>query len=254
MNPRAWFSAQRQLALLPPAFVCIAFWVSRHILSFSRSSPGTGHGGVLAVTWALLAAFVIINLILAWTERPITVTERQQRQLNHLMVTVNVPVYNEDPDALRLMISSLFAQSRLPNRIQIVDDGSAYDYSAVIDEFKSMAAFFPSVDASWIRTRNGGKRRAQAVTFGSDPLANVFVTLDSDTVLDPAAIEEGIKPFADRRVSSVAGVLLTLNASHNLFTRLTDTWLTAFQMSHPAEAAPLRRESEQAPTTLSRSA
>ena len=95
-----------------------------------------------------------------------------------------------------------------------------------------MAAFFPSVDASWIRTRNGGKRRAQAVTFGSDPLANVFVTLDSDTVLDPAAIEEGIKPFADRRVSSVAGVLLTLNASHNLFTRLTDTWLTAFQMSH----------------------
>ena len=223
--PRAHMSVKRLQALAPPVAVVTGFWISRHIEALSK----TGHGSLLQVTWAAMGALVIVNLVLAWTERAAAVTSRQQRQLDRLQVTVNVPVYNEDPDALRLMIASLFGQSRLPNRIQIVDDGSACDYTQVIAEFEAQAALYPMVNASWERTENRGKRHAQLVTFGNDRTADIFVTLDSDTVLDEAAIEEGLKPFTDPRVSSVAGVLLTLNASRNLFTRLTDTWLTTFQ-------------------------
>ena len=224
--PRARLSVKRQQALIPPVAVAIAFWVSRHVAALSRA---TGHSYVLPVTWAVMGALVIINLVLAWTERTATVTSRQQRQLDQLRVTVNVPVYNEDSDALRLTVRSLFGQSRLPDCIYIVDDGSGCDYAAVIAEFEALAALYPSVEARWVRTRNGGKRHAQLVTFGGDRAADIFVTLDSDTVLDEAAIEEGLKPFTDPQVSSVAGVLLALNATRNLFTRLTDTWLMTFQ-------------------------
>lgn len=223
--PHARLSVKRLQALAPPVAVATGFWISRHLQGLSR----TGHGNVLQITWSVMGVLVIINLVIAWTERAAVVTARQQRQLDRLRVTVNVPVYNEDPDALRLMIASLFGQSRLPNSIQIVDDGSACDYTEVIAEFEAIASFYPTVDASWERIKNGGKRHAQLVTFGSDQAADIFVTLDSDTVLDEAAIEEGLKPFADPRVASVAGVLLTLNATHNIFTRLTDTWLTTFQ-------------------------
>jgi hyaluronan synthase len=223
--PRAHLSVKRLQALAPPVAVATGFWISRHLLGLSRA----GHDNVLQITWAMMGALVIINLVIAWTEHAAVVTPRQQRQLDQLRVTVNVPVYNEDPAALRLMVASLFGQSRLPNRIQIVDDGSACDYTAVIAEFEAIAAYYPTVDASWKRTGNGGKRHAQLVTFSNDQAADIFVTLDSDTVLDEAAIEEGLKPFADPRVASVAGVLLTLNATRNIFTRLTDTWLTTFQ-------------------------
>ena len=223
--PRARLSVKRLQALAPPVAVTVGFWIWRHFAIF----PNAGYGNILPFTWAVMGALVTINLVLAWTERTAVVTPRQQRQLDNLRVTVNVPVYNEDPDALRLTVNSLFAQSRLPNRLQIVDDGSTCDYTSVITEFYRVAALYPSVEASWERTKNGGKRHAQLVTFGNDRAADIFVTLDSDTVLDEAAIEEGLKPFTDPRVSSVAGVLLTLNATRNIFTRLTDTWLMTFQ-------------------------
>lgn len=76
---------------------------------------------------------------------------------------------------------------------------------------------------------NTGKKRAQARTFRFDP-ADVFVTLDSDTVLDAHALEEGLKPFADQRVQSVAGLELAWNHDWNLLTRLNSARALTWQL------------------------
>src|SRR5262249_50535195 len=143
---------------------------------------------------------------------------------------VNLPVYNEDPQTLRLVICSLFAQERLPDRIQIVVNGpNPPDYRTVIAEFYSLGAFYPQVECSWVQTPVPGKRDAQAITVRDGGQADIFVTVDSDTILDRMAILEGLKPFADPEITSVAAILITFNAHKNFLTRLTEVWFTTFQ-------------------------
>jgi hyaluronan synthase len=122
---------------------------------------------------------------------------------------------------------ALFTQTRLPNRVSVVDDGSAVDYSDVRGYWE--AHHPPSVAFSWIRQPNRGKKQAQARTFGTDD-GDIFVTLDSDTALTRSAIGEGLKPFADRRVQSVAGLELAYNYRKNWLTRLNGTRSLIWQM------------------------
>ena len=120
-------------------------------------------------------ASVVWHLALAWTDRPFTVTPRQERGLNSLFVTINVPVYNEDPQTLRRVAFPLFDQVRLPNRVQFVDDGSTrFDYQEVRAEIESLARFYPDVECSWVRKENGGKRSAQAITFSDGGQADIL--------------------------------------------------------------------------------
>jgi hyaluronan synthase len=72
----------------------------------------------------------------------------------------------------------------------------------------------------WSRQANQGKRCAHALVFESDTEADIFVTVDSDTTLDHRAIEEGLKPFQSRGVTSVAGMEMGYNAYTNFLTRL----------------------------------
>lgn len=225
MIPSARIAQWRALILFPMTTAAVAFWAVWHA-AFIAGQLG------LALAWAALSLFTFLQLALAWTDRPALATGRQQQWLDGLFVTLNVPVYNEDQHMLRLAILSLFAQTRLPNRIQIVDDGSTqHDYREVRNEYRNLAAFYPQVEASWIRTRNRGKRHAQSVTFRDRGQADIFVTVDSDTILDRHAIEEGLKPFLDPRVTSVAGMLISYNASRNWLALLTDFWLVCVQVS-----------------------
>jgi hyaluronan synthase len=88
----------------------------------------------------------------------------------------------------------------------------------------------PSVRFTWVRQRNAGKKHAQAVTFTSDHDADIFVTIDSDSALDRRAINEGLKPFADKRVVSVAGLETAINIDRNLLTRAIGHRSLAFQL------------------------
>ncbi|MDY7103715.1 MAG: glycosyltransferase [Actinomycetota bacterium] len=68
---------------------------------------------------------------------------------------------------------------------------------------------------------NRGKRDVLADTFTEhDP--DVFVTVDSDTILAPDAIAEIVVPFADPTVMAATGVVLAANWRRNLLTRLID--------------------------------
>lgn len=199
-----------------------------------RHADGLRDHDRLAWIWIGLSVLMAAVQVLAWADRPKKVGSLAQAGLDALRVTVNIPVYNEDPEALRLVALALATQTRPAQRAEFVDDGSdKFDYRDVAAEITAMSSRYPATDFRWVRTERGpdsGKRSAQAVTFRGDPYADVFATLDSDTVLDPRAIEEGLKPLADPRVQSVAAVLLVFNAGTNLITALTEIWLAVYQL------------------------
>lgn len=118
------------------------------------------------------------------------------------------------------------------DRVRVVDDGSVspdgtpLTYDAVRAELFERAAAY-GVEATWDRTENRGKRHAQMHVLADD--ADVFVALDSDSVLDVDAVAEGLKPFADPAVRSVAGQVVVLDHDATPLTRL---WTTVAEYLH----------------------
>ena len=166
-----------------------------------------------------LAAFVLLGtkLLFSLLHRP--VADAAAGRDEHV-VTIALPVYNEDPELFVNCLRSLVAQTRRPDKIHVVDDGST-DRAAI----EAAAPVLAEAERLGIRAevtlfrRNRGKREAQGVVFRSSPEATVFLTVDSDTVLAPDALEEGLKPFSDERVMCATGLVLALNNERNLLTR-----------------------------------
>jgi hyaluronan synthase len=183
---------------------------------------------LLMGTLAGVFLLTLVQWVMSMFEHPWRVTPEQQQRLNRLQVTVNIPVYNEDPVLLDRALYALFAQTRLPDRVEVVDDGSTTDYSAIRDYWSLRCP--DRLEFSWVRQDNRGKKCAQARTFGRYKDADIFVTLDSDTALESRALAEGLKPFAHRRVQSVAGLELAYNHSKNLLTRLNSARCLIWEM------------------------
>lgn len=177
--------------------------------------------------WAAIFVLTAAQWFMSWRERPFTVSRQWQARLDRMKVAVNIPVYNEDPALVDRALYALFTQTRLPDEVQIVDDGSSVDYSNLRRYWLSNHP--PSCKFSWVRQENQGKKHAQARTF-RDTDADILVTLDSDTALERRAIEEGLKPFADRRVQCVAGLELAHNHDRNLLTRISATRSLVWQL------------------------
>ncbi len=225
--PTVRLRQSRRMPIIAATFAVIIGWAFYRGLSLDEAFAGHDASAFL---WTALFLAAGHQIALAWFDRPFTVTPRQQAMLDRLQVTVNVPLYNEAPDVIDRVIYALFNQTRLPNEIQVVDDGStAGDYAEIRDYW--LAHVPPGVRFSWIRTKNGGKRHAQAFTFSRAPYADIFGTLDSDTALERNAIEEALKPFVHRRVQSVAGVEVAYNAHANLLTRVSSIRQIAWQMT-----------------------
>lgn len=181
----------------------------------------------LMCMWSAVFIMTLAQWFISWRERPYAVTRQEQARLDRLRVAVNVPVYNEDPALLDRALYALFTQTRLPDEVSVVDDGSGVDYSGVRRYW--MRHHPQECWFSWVRQENQGKKHAQARTFANTD-ADILVTLDSDTALDRHAIEEGLKPFADRRVQSVAGLELAYNHRQNWLTRISGTRSLIWQL------------------------
>lgn len=186
----------------------------------------TGKGNSMALTW--FGSFLLLWWVpLCWIEKPFRVTHRIMEQLKQLTITVQIPVYNEEPERVEHCLRSLFAQTLLPTKICVVDDGTTkYDYADVEAWFYHWTRNL-GIIGTWTRTENRGKRHAQMEVLADDD-GDIYMTLDSDTILDRAAIEEGIKPFADPRVHSVAGMVAVWNSHGNWLARLTCMLYTPF--------------------------
>lgn len=183
--------------------------------------------GWMYVLWGVSLGFVLLQLTLAWFQRPFKVNEIQSLKLDRLGVAAVVPCYNEDPAILDRTIYALFAQSRKVDWIVVVDDGSTVDYTDVRARWQ---AYRSPTHLIWIRQENKGKKHAQAAAFRAVPNADVYATMDSDSALERRAIEEGLKPFADRDVVSVAGLEMAYNLTTNILTRAMGLRSLAFQL------------------------
>lgn len=220
----AWRGKRVALAVASISIAAITAWAIRHVIYVWAVLNGRNESGYV---WVFLFTFAMLawQLSLCFFERPF-----KGGFNNHDHVTVLVPVYNEDPAGLRACLVSMIKQTRQPNEIHVTDDGStSSDYAGIRDWFMD-AALEAGIYPSWVRTDNKGKRHAQAVGVRNSPESTVYVTVDSDAILDARALEEGLKPFEKRRVQSVAGIVLATNNRKNLLARLTDLWFVSGQL------------------------
>jgi hyaluronan synthase len=221
--PRVTFRPRRGLAIIPVTMIVVgSLFLHRTVLG--QFSPR--ESWMLGV-WAVSLSFVLSQILLAWFQRPFTVTDAQRAKLDRLAVAAVVPCYNEDPAILDRTIYALFTQTRAPDWVIVVDDGSTADYTEVQARWQAHPS---ATEFIWIRQENQGKKHAQAAAFRAVPDADIYATMDSDSALERRAIEEGLKPFASREVTSVAGLEMAYNLTTNILTRAMGLRSLAFQL------------------------
>jgi hyaluronan synthase len=151
-------------------------------------------------------------------------------------VTAIVPMYNEDPEIIRRTIRSLLSQTRPPDRLHVVDDGSSTPEARDAAMEELAGARDRSVLS--VHAENSGKREAVATAVRAEPDTDIFLTVDSDTVLDDAALANILPSFEDPRVMGATGMVRVLNRRKNLLTRLVDLrYANAFLMDRGAQSA-----------------
>jgi hyaluronan synthase len=212
--PRVVHERRKAPLLVSVALAAILVWAANHwafVLTHQVYLP-------LLPIWLVTFSLSAVPLFAAWADRPFTITGRQQRYMDTLHVTVAVPVYNEDPELLDRCIWSLVNSSRPPQCVHVVEDGKSGDYARLRSHWKG---WHGRTLIRWERLpQNMGKKWAQSRVFASNPEADIFITVDSDTTLERNAISEGLKPFADPRIASVAGIEEIWNKHANWLTKI----------------------------------
>lgn len=190
---------------------------------------GRGLDTAPRIVFAVVATATLVHVVCALLpdhvqrSRPLGVSD-------DAVVVALVPVYNEDPAALRRCLRSFLEQTRRPDVVAVVDDGStAVGYDDVRSWFLAAAAS-AGVRGEWGRTENCGKRHAQVRGLELAGVGDVLVTVDSDSILDRRAVENGLVPFADPRVQSVAALILTTNYRQTLLARWMDLYCLGLQL------------------------
>ncbi len=132
-------------------------------------------------------------------------------------MTVIIPAYNEGP-MVALAIDSVAAAYYDPTRLEIiaVDDGSTDDTWQHIQ--RSVARYGNRVRALRLE-RNSGKRAALAAGFRLGA-GEIFVTIDSDSVIAPDALLALAGPFRSPRVGVAAGKVQVYNRQAGIIPRM----------------------------------
>ncbi|MFF0451485.1 glycosyltransferase [Streptomyces sp. NPDC004609] len=164
-----------------------------------------------------------LKMFMALFYRPAKAGPEELLLLDKSWVTAVIPIYNEDPVMFEQGMRSLLAQSRLPNEIHIIDDASAN--ASGIKVAKKLRREFEAQGVKYtvsVQPENKGKREALALGFEAAPYSDVFLCVDSDTVLSRDTVRELLLPMADERIMASTGMVLALNHDSNIFTRLQD--------------------------------
>ncbi len=189
----------------------------------------TTAGSVAAVIYIVFLIWVVVQIGLAIADRPRFATGADSP--DGLTIAALVPVYNEDVPALRGCLEGFLTQTRRPDAVAVVNDGSSIelDYSEVRDWFLGECAAL-GIRGHWIDQANSGKRHAQIAGMRREPDADIYLTVDSDSILDRNATSEAMKAFADPEVQSVAAVILSTNYRSSLLTRMMDVFTVGLQL------------------------
>ncbi len=191
-------------------------------LHLARGATGSE---TLRLGWYGLAVVILISakLILSLLAAPARETPDAREVLRRYNVSGIVTCRNEDPLAFAKCLTSILHSTRLPDSLTIIDDAS--DSPGCRRIVRAFAPAFQArgVDYAPIVFReNLGKREGLAAGFRRAWDADVYLCIDSDTVLHREAIANALKPFGRRRVQATTGAVLAANRSTNLLTRLID--------------------------------
>ncbi|RLG51146.1 MAG: hypothetical protein DRN99_08895 [Thermoproteota archaeon] len=130
-----------------------------------------------------------------------------------MKITSVIPAYNEEKNLLRSVLS-LLKQTRLPDEVIVVDDGS-------VDRTGELASILAQLsDRVTVVSlgRNTGNK-ALALKASLEYISgDVVVCLDADSELDPRYIEHIERRMKDPRVAAVSGRVVS--RSHNLITHV----------------------------------
>lgn len=196
--------------------------------------------GIYTTPLAVLFAIMFVNLSLNFwasiSHRASYSDPRRSSKTRGLSVAVIIPVYNEDPALLAAGLDSLRLQTRVPDEVWITDDGSTNAPLTRVEVLAAITALSAAgVDVRTQTQPNLGKRHAQAKGFASSR-ADIYVTIDSDTVLDLNAIEEILVPFEKANTMAVAGIVYGQNHRQSLLTRIVELgFSTSFMSGRAAE-------------------
>jgi hyaluronan synthase len=164
--------------------------------------------------YAMIHYAAMVWRILLWlTYRPLARVDESELP----SVSVIIPAFNEGP-LVRQAIASVARSAYPPHKLQViaVDDGSKDDTWENICSASSEA---PIPVTTLRQPSNRGKRHALYAGF-QKATGEVWVTVDSDSVVEPEAIRNGVAPLVrDKRIGLVAGNVKVLNRNDSLFTR-----------------------------------
>jgi poly-beta-1,6 N-acetyl-D-glucosamine synthase len=126
-------------------------------------------------------------------------------------VSVLIPAHNEEVGITKTITSVL--ETNYPNlEVIVINDGSTDSTHRVITELISNHQRDSDSKASieYISLKNGGKARALNRGLKSAN-GEIVITIDADSVMDPATIKNMVKRFTSPKISAVAGNVIVGN-------------------------------------------
>jgi cellulose synthase/poly-beta-1,6-N-acetylglucosamine synthase-like glycosyltransferase len=218
----------------------VLIWSAALLLFLALFAQGFVRTGVAA--WAVGLIYILYDTaLLAFVARQTralatpSVTLVGSDASQNMTVGVVIAAYNEAP-VLEITIRALLAQVDPPELIVIADDGSVDGSALVLEQAFGLVApplgllSAPSTSAPtlrWLRLPRGGKARALNVAI---PLieADVLLTIDADTLLEPGAISAMRGAFArEPELMAATGVLRPI-CDHSLSGRLFQ-WFQTYE-------------------------
>lgn len=188
--------------------------------------------GIIGIYGMFLFAYLLMKMGLSFYYNPI------DGEVGDYKVAAVVPSYNEEGTGLLDTLVSLLYQTYPIDKIYIVDDGSTdlSGYNLVANYLKERPELLEKVILHRL-SQNVGKRHAQSWAFQQSD-ADVFLTVDSDSIISPRALEELLKAFNHEDIFAVTGHINAKNAGENLLTRLIDIrYDNAFRVERAAQSA-----------------
>jgi hyaluronan synthase len=197
----------------------LGFVLAIHMAQLANGSVVIHLGWYGTAVLTLISVKLLLSLLIA----PSSPTKIPDQALSRYKLAGIVTCRNEDPAVFARCLSSILASTRLPTALTIIDDGSSSPACRNIARTLAPAfrargvdyeiAFFPV---------NLGKRAGLAAGFQRSWDADVYLCVDSDTILHPEAIANALRPFRNRRVQATTGAVFAANRTRNILTRLID--------------------------------
>jgi cellulose synthase/poly-beta-1,6-N-acetylglucosamine synthase-like glycosyltransferase len=189
----------------------LAIWVALFLLAFGR-------GGVVAWSIGLgyLAYDAALQVFTAWQIKRLTATnDAPTRASVRLSLAALVAARNEAP-VLPATLGALLDQTDPPVEIIIADDGSTDATAEVLctrfgltepDVGCTASVDVGSTSIVWLRLPHGGKARALNAAI-VETGADVVVTVDGDTLLEPEAISAVRQAFCrEPELVGITGII-----------------------------------------------